>query len=61
MGRLWDALIASRTVRRYCLVVEKFLDFIAVSKLPMPTSLAAIDQTVCMHIENLWAEGDGNH
>jgi hypothetical protein len=43
------------------LAVEKFLDFIAWSKLPLPRTMAALDHTVCMHIETLWADGDGKN
>jgi hypothetical protein len=61
LGCLRDALVAPKTVRRYCAAVEKFLDFIAWSKLPLHRTTAALDHTVCMHTESLWAEGDGKN
>ena len=57
-GTLSDRRVAAGTLKRYKNEVGKFLQWVVMSKLQLPTNIWELDDLLCIFVEELWASGE---
>ena len=58
LGTLSDRKVAAGTLKRYKNEVGKFLQWVVMSKLELPTNILELDDLLCIFVEELWASGE---
>ena len=59
LGTLRDLTVQPATKQRYNRAIDKFLEFLHVNNLQLPTLRDKLDPLVCDYLEHLWSSGEG--